>query len=56
MKTYFLAWESGARRGHAIYEFEDSVPSREALSPMLNVASASVDGETVTATQFNNVT
>ena len=67
MKTYFLAWESDNKRGHAIYEFptsheEGEITPRQALSAMIDSV---YDGFTedqipikgiVSATQFNLVT
>ena len=61
-KTYFMAWETVNRRGHAIYEFDRETTPRQALSKMLEFISSgeSEKGETIqgslNATQFNQVT
>jgi hypothetical protein len=67
MKTYFMAWESDNRRGHAIWEFGPNddgseITPRQALSAMRqSVIDGAVGSENaivgeLSAIQFNLVT
>ena len=57
MKTYFMAWSSDKKEGHAICEFADDITPRLALKGMLK--SVEIDFPEVRgqlrAAQFNRV-
>ena len=57
MKTYFMAWSTDKKEGHAIYDFADDVTPRLALKRMMELVEIEIPevrGQ-LRAAQFNRV-